>query len=421
MSVPKGPSRRTVLQGGLAVAGLAATGGAAATVVGEVADGTASHGSSSTGKTPYVRRGRHVVFPQTGREYSSHAVDLMERAVVVDMLSPLQLSVNEDENWLLDPARFTDAEYDAYVISGVSAFHIAVGVGGGRDAELAATAYLGSCNGFIAAHSDRFLRIDSADDFGRAKESGKIGLLLGIQNADHFTFDINAVDQAWALGQRVSQLTYNSRNRIGNGATERVDGGISDWGAAVIARMNTVGIALDVSHCGDRTTLDAFELSQQPVLITHSNCRALVPGHPRCKTDEAIEAMAASGGVIGVTSVRNFVLDHEPTTLGSMLDHYDYVAKLVGVEHLGLGSDIDMYGYDAIAPDLYDQLKAIYKDSYAFRDKIDIEGMDHPQRCYDLTEGLIGRGFSDDDILGILGGNFIRVLGEIWAGMPERA
>jgi len=417
MSVAKGTSRRTVLKGGLvAAAGAAATGVAGASVAGAVETGAAAKTAA-----PYVRRGRHVLFPQTGREYSSHAVDLMQRAIVVDMLSPLQLSVSGDKNWLLDPGRFTDAEYDAYVASGVSSFHIAVGVGGGRDAELAATAYLGAYNGFVAAHGDRFMRIDSADDFGRAKESGKIGILLGIQNADHFGFDIGAVDQAWALGQRVSQLTYNSRNRIGNGATERVDGGISDWGAAVIERMNTVGMAVDVSHCGDRTTMDAFELSKKPVLITHSNCRALVPGHPRCKPDEAIQAMAASGGVMGITSVRNFVLDHEPTTLDSMLDHYDHVARMVGVEHLGLGSDIDLYGYDAIEPDLYAQLKAIYKDSYAFRDKIDIEGVDHPQRCYDLTEGLLGRGYSDDDIVGILGGNFIRVLSEIWAGMPASA
>jgi membrane dipeptidase len=362
-----------------------------------------------------------VLFPQSGREYSTRTVDLMERAIVVDMLSPLQLQAREDQSWIGDPQRFSDADYADYVAAGISAFHVAVGVGGGRDAELNVTAYLGAYNGFVAAHSDRFMRIDSAADFAAAKASGKIGIMLGIQDAEHFAFDLDAVDQAWALGQRVSQLTYNSRNRIGNGATERVDGGISDWGAAVIARMNQVGMAIDTSHCGDQTTMDAFALSTRPVLITHSNCRALVPGHPRCKPDAAIKAMAASGGVMGITSVRNFVLDREPTTLDSMLDHYDHVARLVGVEYLGLGSDIDLYGYDAIDPELYAQLKAYYKDSYAFRDKIDIEGVDHPQRCYDLAEGLLARGYNDDDVVGILGGNFIRVLTDIWAGIPGDA
>lgn len=121
----------------------------------------------------------------------------------------------------------------------------------------------------------------------------------------------------------------------------------------VVERMNAVGMAIDVSHCGDRTTLDAFEFSQKPVLITHSNCRALVPGHPRCKTDEAILAVKKSGGVMGITGVRNFIRDKEPTTIEHMLDHYDHVARLIGVEHLGVGSDMDPDGYDDIPEPAY--------------------------------------------------------------------
>ena len=178
--------------------------------------------------------------------------------------------------------------------------------------------------------------------------------------------------------------------------------------------MNHAGMAVDVSHSGDRTTLDAFEVSARPVLITHSNCRALVPGHPRCKTDEAIQRMAARGGVMGITSVRMFVRASEPTTLEHMLDHYDHVRMLVGVQHLGLGSDIDLDGYDDMLPEEQRSLRAGYKDSYDFREKIDIEGVDHPKRVFDLTEGLIRRGYSDADIRGVLGDNFRRVLKEIW-------
>jgi membrane dipeptidase len=193
-----------------------------------------------------------------------------------------------------------------------------------------------------------------------------------------------------------------------------VDGGISDFGVSIIERMNEIGMAVDVSHCGDRTTLDAFEISNKPVLITHSNARVLVNGHPRCKTDEAITKMAATGGVMGITGVRMFVRDSEPTTIEHLLDHYDHVAQLVGPEHLGVGSDIDLHGYDDMPPEQNAQLRAGYKGSYGFREKIDIEGVDHPKRMYDLTEGLIRRGYSDDDIIGILGGNFRRVLGDIW-------
>jgi membrane dipeptidase len=178
--------------------------------------------------------------------------------------------------------------------------------------------------------------------------------------------------------------------------------------------MNKVGMAIDVSHCGDKTTLDAFEISKKPVLITHSNCRALVPGHPRVKTDEAIKKVGASGGVMGITGVRMFVKAEEPTTVEDYLNHFDHVRKLIGAQHLGVGSDIDLYGYDAMPPEANKQLRAGYKGSYGFREKIDIEGINHPQRMFDLTEGLIRRKYSDDEIKGILGGNFARVLKQIW-------
>ncbi|MGH7464548.1 MAG: dipeptidase, partial [Longimicrobiales bacterium] len=218
-----------------------------------------------------------------------------------------------------------------------------------------------------------------------------------------------------SLGQRISQLTYNARNRIGSGATERTDGGLSDFGVSVIERMNEVGMAVDVSHCGDQTTLDAFEVSRQPVLITHSNCRALVPGHPRCKTDEAIRAVGRAGSVMGITGVRMFVKADEPTTIEHMLDHYDHVARLIGPDHVGVGSDIDLFGYDAMPAEANQRLRAGYKGSYGFRDRIDIEGVDHPKRMYDLTEGLIRRKYTDAQISGILGGNFKRVLSQVWS------
>jgi len=178
--------------------------------------------------------------------------------------------------------------------------------------------------------------------------------------------------------------------------------------------MNKLGMAVDVSHCGDTTTLDACSVSKQPVLITHSNCRALNP-HPRCKTDEAIQKISASGGVMGITGVRMFVSAKEPTTIENLLDHYDHVAKLVGVEHVGVGSDIGLDGYDALPDLVRKKLHASYKASYGFREKDDIEGVDHAKRTYDLTEGLIRRGYSDANIELILGGNFQRVLAQIWA------
>lgn len=358
---------------------------------------------------PMVNIGRYRLFAESPTEYSARAIRLVTESLVIDMLSPITINFPVMAGWAADPESFTDADFQRYLDSGINVFHIAVGTGG-HEGTLD---FIGSWNSFLAGNDRRFMRIDSPADFERVKRSGKIGIMLGVQNSSHFR-RLDDVNEFWNLGQRVSQLTYNSRNRIGNGSTERVDGGLSDYGVAVVRRMNELGMAVDVSHSGDQTTLDACEFSRRPVLFTHSNVRALVPGHPRCKTDEAIRRMGATGGVMGITGVRMFVSSGEPTTIEHMLDHYDHVARLVGVEHLGIGSDMDLDGYDDLPAELNARIRAGYKGSYGFRERIDIEGVDHPKRMFDLTEGLIRREYTDDHIRGILGGNFQRVLSEIW-------
>jgi membrane dipeptidase len=359
---------------------------------------------------PMVNQGRYRVFAGSKQEYSARAVELVGRSVVIDMLSPFKLG---STTWFTNPDSFKQVDFQRFKDSGINAFHIAVGTGG-VEAYLNTLRFIASWDSFLANHDRRLMRVDSASDLDRLKDSGKVGVILGVQNSEHFRSPAD-VDYFHSLGQRVSQLTYNTRNLIGNGSTERRDEGISDFGSAIIERMNKVGMAVDVSHCGDRTTLDAFELSKTPVLITHSNCRALVPGHPRCKTDEAIKKMAASGGVMGVTGVRMFVKNDEPTTVEHFLDHFDHVKKLAGVEHLGVGSDIDLDGYDDMPAEENKRLRAGYKGSYGFREKIDIEGVDHPKRIFDLTEGLIRRKYTDREIEMVLGGNFKRVLAQIWS------
>jgi membrane dipeptidase len=358
-----------------------------------------------------VQRGRYLLFAG-GAEYSARAIELVERSTVIDMLAPLWISPSKTVKMLGNPDNFAAEDYAPYKDSRITVFHIAIGTGG-PDAYLETLKFLSGYDSFLARHDAWFERVDTPGRLDGIKASGKVGILLGIQNSEHFR-KVDDVDYFYGLGQRVSQLTYNARTLIGNGSTERRDDGLSDFGVSIVERMNKVGMAVDVSHCGDQTTLDAFEVSKKPALITHSNCRALNPNHPRCKTDEAIKAMAAKGGVMGITEVRMFVSPTEPTGVDAMLDHYDHVAKLVGIEHLGVGSDIDLLGYDAMPPDEYKQLKAGYKSSYGFRDKIDIGGYNFAKRPFDLAEALIRRKYSDANIEAILGGNFRRVLKEIW-------
>ena len=359
-----------------------------------------------------INLGRYKLFAAGAQTYSSRAVDLVQRSTVIDMLAPLWISPSLTQKFLGNPDNFTAADFAPYKQSGINVFHIAVGTGG-PDAYLETLQFLSGYNNFLARHDNWFERVETRDRLDGIKASGKVGVLLGVQNSEHFR-KLDDVDYFYGIGQRVSQLTYNARNLLGNGSTERRDDGLSDFGLAVVERMNKLGMAVDVSHCGDKTTLDAFDVSKKPVLITHSNCRSLNPGHPRCKTDEAIKAMAANGSVMGITEVRMFVSGKEPTSIETMLDHFDYVAKLVGVEHLGVGSDIDLLGYDAMDPKENQQLRAGYKGSYGFREKIDIDGYHYAKRPFDLAEGLLRRKYSDANIEAILGGNFRRVLKEIW-------
>lgn len=360
---------------------------------------------------PMINRGRYRLFSRSEHEYSAKAIELVGRSLVIDMLSPLTLDFDKSNRWLREASAFDSSDWEVFRSSGIRVFHIAVGIGG-PDAHEAALEFVGGWNGFVAQHPDWFRRVGSGDDLQALRAREQIGIIIGLQNSEHFR-NPDDVDLFHGLGQRVSQLTYNSRNLIGNGSTERTDGGLSDFGVSVVDRMNAVGMAVDVSHSGDQTTLDACQVSKAPVLFTHSNCRAIA-NHPRCKTDEAIRKMAATGGVMGITGVRMFVRTEEPTTIEHVLDHYDHVRGLVGVEHLGLGSDMDLYGYDALPEEANRELRAGYKGSYAFRDRIDIEGLDHPKRVFDLTEGLIRRGYGDRDVELVLGGNFQRVLGQIW-------
>lgn len=369
---------------------------------------------------PRINRGWFAPFGRGQDRYSRRCLDLMSQALVIDMLGPLTINSRVWAEWADRPESFSAEHVAKYRSSGISVFHTAVGWGG-PEAYLEAMRYFMRHNALIAGRDDVFIRIDSAGDLARVKSTGKIGLLLGAQNSDHFIkpgFDprdmLKTVEEFYGYGQRISQLTYNTLTWFGSGATERVDGGLSDLGVELVERMNKVGMAIDTSHCGDRTTLDAFEVSQKPVLVTHSNARALAPGQPRCKPDEVIRAVGKAGSVFGVTGVRNFVKATEPTTIEDFLDHIDYIAKLIGIEHVGIGSDMDLDGYDDLPQAMRDATKAGYKASYRFREKLDIDEIAHPKRMFDVTEGLIRRRYSDAQILGVLGGNFQRVLGQIW-------
>ncbi|WP_418066773.1 membrane dipeptidase [Sphingomonas endolithica] len=364
---------------------------------------------AATAAAPFINRNSYSLNAATPGKYSRRAIDLVRETLIIDMLAPIKIAF--DPSFYAVPMSAQDeADFRA---SGITGFHHAIGLGG-PDAYEGALEFFAIWGNYVARHAHLLCGVDKVSDLDRAKRDGKCAVIMGLQNADHFRRPAD-VKHFYEIGQRCAQLTYNSQNRIGSGSTDRVDGGVSDFGVSIIEEMNKVGMLIDVSHSGDRTTLDAIALSPKPIAITHSNCRALIE-HPRVKTDEAIRALGKKGGVMGITGVRNFVSKTDPTTIVNIADHIDHVVKIAGIDHVGIGTDSDLNGYDDTTPAMNKALRGAYKDSYAFREKIDVDGFDHPRKMYDLTDELIRRRYSDANIKAVLGGNFQRLLAATWGG-----
>ncbi|OLC44544.1 MAG: hypothetical protein AUH43_18510 [Acidobacteria bacterium 13_1_40CM_65_14] len=350
---------------------------------------------------------------QVQPSYPTRAIDLVNESIVVDMLHQIVYRFDQADilkRWLYEPGGFTQEEFDQYRRSGITV--ISLGRGSGQYEN--ALKYVAEFNGFIAAYPDRLLRVGRAGDFARAKREGKLGILISFQDSQHFRTP-DDVDVFYGLGQRESQLTYNFRNLIGSGAFEPPDAGLTEFGVRIVERMNQVGMVVDLAHGGDRTILDACAASTEPVIISHGNCRALHPGYPRCVTDEAIRALAKTGGVIGINFISFMVNAKEPTTVDDVIDHIDHVRDLVGIEHAGVGSDFGLESNDRVADrDQFRRFMTAADKRYRVHAREAVEDLDHPLRFYTLTEALIRRGYTNEHIKLVIGGNFQRVLSQVW-------
>lgn len=342
-------------------------------------------------------------------QVSTRAVDLVLGSTVIDMLGLLTLDWPKLFRWQRTPDEFHESDFRRLERSGVNVFHPAVETRQ-TDAYVAAQRWITGWDRLLRSQACFLARVDSITDLLLTPKLGKIGVIVGFQNSSHFR-TAGDVETFYRLGQRVSQLTYNQRNRIGSGCREPRDTGLTPFGAEVVERMNRVGMAVDVSHCGERTSLDAIAVSRQPVLATHSNARALVPWQSRCKTDAVIRRLAVSGGVMGITAVRAFVGGSPTPSLDDLLDHFDHVVRIAGVEHVGLGSDVD--------PTALDPETGQASPYYVIR------GLEPQFRVFQITDGLLRRGYTPRDVELILGGNFRRALTAIWPDaswsvVPER-
>jgi len=291
---------------------------------------------------------------------------------------------------------------------------------GGVDAILTTVASLEDCRYAVGALAAWHARAHAANapirlattvaDFRQSKRDGVLAVGLHFQGGNPLEADVDLVDAYHALGVRVVQLTYNARNFIGDGCLEEANAGLSTFGRKVVRRLDERRIAIDISHVGERTSLEAIALATRPVVATHANARALCDS-PRNLSDEQIRAIAATGGVIGLCAFPAFVSATAVPTLEQLLDHADYISNLVGPQHVGLGldfavedeGDYEYYGYD---PRYYPI------PPWTWPTGLDRFFLDAPH----ITAGLKLRGYGDDEVRGILGENFLRVFEEIWGG-----
>lgn len=268
----------------------------------------------------------------------------------------------------------------------------------------------------IEATADRVIQVLSAEDIRRAKREGKLGIVFGFQSASFLMGDIALMPIFHRLGLRVLQLTYSERNTLGDGCYERHPQGLTQFGAQVVAECNRLGILVDLSHVGTQTSLEAIEVSEKPCAFTHANPRAVVD-NPRNHTDEEIRALAAKGGVIGCVPFSPICALEPgvpPTIEKDLLSHIDYVVDLVGIDHVGLGTDIFTGRSEVIwasqSGRKYSRIGHREFD-YAKRHLVDFPNHAAFPR---VTEALLKHGYSDEQTQKILGGNFLRLFERVW-------
>jgi membrane dipeptidase len=269
---------------------------------------------------------------------------------------------------------------------------------------------------FLNEHSDKTMLITKPGDIEEAKKGGKFGIIMGLQDAAPIGDNVSVLTALYKLEIRIIQLSYSVRNKLADGCGEKSDAGLSMLGVRAIEEMNRLGIIVDLSHVGHRSTMEAIELSRDPVLFTHANAYSIYPV-ARNKKDEAIEAMARKGGVIGCMGYAPAVKGVDVPTVEDYLDHIDYIAKLVGVDHVGIGID---FPWHHATPEWNEFMGQTYASAYPVSKAqiqlrgLTAKGLDSPELFPNITKGLVARGYSDQEIEKILGGNFMRVFKAVW-------
>jgi membrane dipeptidase len=272
----------------------------------------------------------------------------------------------------------------------------------------------------FVAHPDVLMKVRSIADLNEAKRSRRVGVILGFQDATMLESDLSRVDTFHSLGVRIIQLTYNIRNLLGDGCLERANAGLSAFGRSVVTRMNELGVLVDLSHVGRQTTMDAVEVSAKPVAATHTACAAL-NDVPRNKPDNILKAIADKGGVVGIYLMPFLRAQGQPSA-DDFVRHVTHAVDVCGEDHVGVGSDLSITPLD-LTPEFRAKHAGFVRQRVALGISAPGESADvfnyvpelnTPRRIEQIADALAKAGHSSARIEKIVGGNWVRLLREVW-------
>jgi membrane dipeptidase len=333
-----------------------------------------------------------------------------DAAIVVDFLaSPGYF--NYPENPPLDDEMVGNA-----VRSGITAVNVTVSSGGFASTAARIAEWMATLERFPEA----LRQVRTVDQLRAAKAEGRLGLVLGFQDTTPYEGSLDAIGVFHDFGVRVVQLTYNVRNLVGDGCLEPGNAGLSNFGRAVVERLDELGTIVDLSHCGKRTTAEGILASGGPVAITHSGCNA-VARHPRSKDDEELRALAERGGVIGIY-LMPFLTPGRVPTEADVVAHIEHALDVCGEDHVGIGSDLSSTPIDGS-----DEYWAKHREFVAGRIErgiaapaedpdvlFTVPDLNSHRRMELIADALAARSHSDRVIEKVLGANWLRLCGDVW-------
>ena len=280
------------------------------------------------------------------------------------------------------------------------------------------TAFLGEireCRAWIEGNAARVQTVHAAADIKRAKGSGRLAMTIGPQNAEYLGTDLGLIPVLRDLGVRITQLTYQRQNHFGSGCGEARDGGLSRLGRELVAELEAAGVVVDLAHAGGVTAGEAFEVARRPPIISHGHPKRLSP-HMRAFDDDVLRRLAAAGGVIGITGCSQFLYYPEAPRrrprLDRFVEHVMYVAELIGIDHVGIGLDLDE-ATTAAQWDAWPFPELTGGWPYAERR---CDGLTGVAELGNLSRALVWAGLTDEEARKVLGLNFLRVFEAVWGG-----